>query len=42
LLQYIVLLLPFPPFERPRLFLFLVKLGKVPARLLLFKRMVNI
>jgi hypothetical protein len=41
LLQYIVLLLPFPPFERPRLFLFLVKSASRPACLFLFKPMVN-
>jgi len=41
LLQYIVLLLPFPPFERPRLFLFFVNLDWLPARLFLFKPMVD-
>lgn len=41
LLQYIVLLLPFPPFERPRLFLFLVKPDWRLASLFLFKPMVN-
>ncbi len=41
LLQYIVLLLPFPPFERPRLFLFFVKCDLPPARLFLFKPMVD-
>jgi hypothetical protein len=41
LLQYIVPLLPFPPFERPRLFLFFVKLSWRPARPFLFKAMVD-
>jgi hypothetical protein len=35
LLQYIVSLCPFPPFDRPRLFLFLVKAELPDSRLLL-------